>query len=396
MMAPWRVASSAGESRAHTRRTLERSPRSPRMRARREEQDRPSSRSRAVSTPPMTASDMGLLPSSGSRRPSATPLRSKPRSFRTAMRHVPAPRAIPNRRPRPSRRTHDASRARLRKARRNGILRRCARARSTRSHSVRGLAALWVVVFHLWNTVVRLLPPLAPLAPLAECGYLAVPFFFVLSGYVLGLRYLPSFAAPSAHDVKRFLFLRLGRIYPVHLLMLMGNVALVARHGWPTDDALLEDPLPRSACCSCNRGGRWRLSPGITRRGRLAANGSRICCSPSSPPGSCAGRAPWSMRIASGVRRARRLRRVSFAPVREARDAVAPTFLGGVVIAQLVRARVAPGARGGRASGAAAALALIAAVVILPLVLPKDSRSQPSSCLRSPPWRLLGAAGNPL
>jgi peptidoglycan/LPS O-acetylase OafA/YrhL len=47
---------------------------------------------------------------------------------------------------------------------------------------MRGLAALAVAVFHVYN-------------PLVPGGYLAVDFFFVLSGFVLDRTYRPRFAA---------------------------------------------------------------------------------------------------------------------------------------------------------------------------------------------------------
>jgi peptidoglycan/LPS O-acetylase OafA/YrhL len=102
--------------------------------------------------------------------------------------------------------------------------------------TIRGLAALWVVVFHVWPMTKELLPGLGWLTPLAEAGFLAVPMFFVLSGYVLALRYVEPLGSPTPRDVGRFLVLRLGRVYPVHVVMLLASVAIFARHGFPPDD----------------------------------------------------------------------------------------------------------------------------------------------------------------
>jgi peptidoglycan/LPS O-acetylase OafA/YrhL len=103
--------------------------------------------------------------------------------------------------------------------------------------SIRGVAAIWVVLFHLHSTTILfgLLPELSFLSPLTGVGYFAVPFFFVLSGYVLGLRYLTKFHSPTLKSCMRFWWLRLGRVYPIHLLTLLISLAIVGRRGWPTN-----------------------------------------------------------------------------------------------------------------------------------------------------------------
>ena len=78
--------------------------------------------------------------------------------------------------------------------------------------SMRGLLALTVVLFHLpsegWLWTFRYI----------QHGHLAVTFFFVLSGFVIGTTYGERLA--SGFPVGRFLGLRLGRIYPLHLFMI--------------------------------------------------------------------------------------------------------------------------------------------------------------------------------
>lgn len=78
--------------------------------------------------------------------------------------------------------------------------------------SLRGLAASWVVVFHLPST-----GHLWPL-PVVQHGFLAVAFFFVLSGFVIGASYGDRLA--SGYSVPEFMLLRLGRIYPLHLFVI--------------------------------------------------------------------------------------------------------------------------------------------------------------------------------
>lgn len=102
--------------------------------------------------------------------------------------------------------------------------------------SVRGLAACWVVLLHFSDALYGLLPEASFLNPFISAGHFAVPLFFVLSGYVLGFSYLAKLSHPTARSVIRFWWLRLGRIYPVHICTLAVSWLLVARNGWPKDD----------------------------------------------------------------------------------------------------------------------------------------------------------------
>lgn len=62
--------------------------------------------------------------------------------------------------------------------------------------------------------------------PFIRNSYLFVDFFFVLSGFVIALNY--SSRLGHRHGVKRFLLMRVGRVYPLHLFMLLCFVALEA------------------------------------------------------------------------------------------------------------------------------------------------------------------------
>lgn len=79
--------------------------------------------------------------------------------------------------------------------------------------SVRGIAALLVVFFHIprWN------PALYDVAVIRN-GYLMVELFFVLSGFVIHRAY--SSRLSNFSELARFQFLRFSRLYPVHLLFL--------------------------------------------------------------------------------------------------------------------------------------------------------------------------------
>ncbi|MBY0519382.1 MAG: acyltransferase [Sphingomonas sp.] len=89
--------------------------------------------------------------------------------------------------------------------------------------SVRGLAAWFVVAFHIRGSIAGL--PVAAEAVLAK-GYLAVDFFFLLSGFVIWLTYADRLRAEGPSGIPRFLWRRLARIWPLHLVILGGAVAL--------------------------------------------------------------------------------------------------------------------------------------------------------------------------
>ncbi|WP_019923032.1 acyltransferase [Duganella zoogloeoides] len=84
--------------------------------------------------------------------------------------------------------------------------------------SLRGLAALLVVFFHLpkWNPVLHV--------GFIDSGYLMVQLFFVLSGFVIYNAYATRIS--SGMDLVKFQFLRFGRLYPVHFLFLMAYLSI--------------------------------------------------------------------------------------------------------------------------------------------------------------------------
>ena len=87
--------------------------------------------------------------------------------------------------------------------------------------SLRGLAALWVVLYHFQGDIVTLLPFSKFLLPFVVQGHFAVPIFFVLSGFVLTYNYLESMSGSlSRSELVQFWARRLLRIYPLHLVTL--------------------------------------------------------------------------------------------------------------------------------------------------------------------------------
>ena len=90
--------------------------------------------------------------------------------------------------------------------------------------SVRGLLASTIVFFHLptdgWIWTFKYV----------QNGFLAVTFFFVLSGFVIGTTYGDRLA--QGFPLGRFMGLRLGRIYPLHLFMILLMIAFQAMRIW--------------------------------------------------------------------------------------------------------------------------------------------------------------------
>ncbi len=90
--------------------------------------------------------------------------------------------------------------------------------------ALRGVAAFWVVIYHY---SVQCLPNLdvVPHTYLIHKGYLAVDMFFMLSGFVMTHVYHRAFSESVTRNYRSFLFARVARIYPLHLLILLLFVA---------------------------------------------------------------------------------------------------------------------------------------------------------------------------
>jgi peptidoglycan/LPS O-acetylase OafA/YrhL len=89
---------------------------------------------------------------------------------------------------------------------------------------LRGIAALWVVIFHFcWY-----FPAVHPerYTGAVYKGYLAVDMFFVLSGFVITHVYKEGFARRvTGRRYRDFLKARVARIYPLHITVLLLFVA---------------------------------------------------------------------------------------------------------------------------------------------------------------------------
>jgi peptidoglycan/LPS O-acetylase OafA/YrhL len=85
--------------------------------------------------------------------------------------------------------------------------------------SVRFFAALYVAIFH-WAKLHPHKGWPTPVRNAAFAGYIGVPMFFVLSGFILSYNYAPDEQRPSV-DNHGFWVARFARIYPVYLLGLV-------------------------------------------------------------------------------------------------------------------------------------------------------------------------------
>ena len=87
---------------------------------------------------------------------------------------------------------------------------------------IRGIAALWVVLFHINGAV----PDSSLLgwidkSPLAANGFRGVDLFFVLSGFIMMHVHAADFQVIRRAMILHFALVRVIRIYPVHLVVLL-------------------------------------------------------------------------------------------------------------------------------------------------------------------------------
>jgi len=93
-----------------------------------------------------------------------------------------------------------------------------ARARLVAMDWLRGLAALWVVFFHI-NEPIRLRPDLY--SNFCKLGWLGVPVFFVISGWCM------SQLEQNAQVPSRFMIARWLRIYPPYIISVVLTLAVI-------------------------------------------------------------------------------------------------------------------------------------------------------------------------
>lgn len=105
---------------------------------------------------------------------------------------------------------------------------------------VRGIAALWVVLYHLGDLIEATWPAWRFTNQLIAGGYLGVDLFSLLSGFVIAHRYAEIFAAGGVAN-RRFLWLRVVRTLPLHLFVMAMFVLMVPVEGDRTLGQLASD-----------------------------------------------------------------------------------------------------------------------------------------------------------
>jgi peptidoglycan/LPS O-acetylase OafA/YrhL len=93
---------------------------------------------------------------------------------------------------------------------------------------LRGVLALFVVVYHLLSPLPVLQPLVDRWLPLLHQGWYAVDVFFVMSGFVMLHVYGRQFsAAMTLRQFGRFMWARFARLYPVHLCAMLATLMLM-------------------------------------------------------------------------------------------------------------------------------------------------------------------------
>ncbi len=101
--------------------------------------------------------------------------------------------------------------------------------RSIRSLTgIRGVAALWVVMHHMYRYIAVLLatPSLMTSSVLMN-GYRGVDLFFILSGFILMRAHGDDFATIRKPALQRYVLARFIRIYPLNTAVMLGILVLV-------------------------------------------------------------------------------------------------------------------------------------------------------------------------
>ncbi|MEW6983616.1 acyltransferase family protein [Colwelliaceae bacterium 6471] len=92
----------------------------------------------------------------------------------------------------------------------------------------RGIAALLVVFYHIQVYVEPYVT--TPIAIFLSKGYLAVDFFFILSGFVIAFNYFDRIKLSDVKSILRFYAKRFARVYPLHFLILICYLSIPLVH----------------------------------------------------------------------------------------------------------------------------------------------------------------------
>ena len=90
--------------------------------------------------------------------------------------------------------------------------------------SLRGIAAMAVVLQHYSASAESLSDGWIP--SLAPHGYMAVDFFFVLSGFILAYTYADDFISESWRAYPSFIVRRIARVWPLQVAVVLSLLAI--------------------------------------------------------------------------------------------------------------------------------------------------------------------------
>ncbi|ADL01000.1 acyltransferase 3 [Brevundimonas subvibrioides ATCC 15264] len=139
--------------------------------------------------------------------------------------------------------------------------------------SLRGICAVLVVMFHM------------PVAShwrdwgLVQHGYLFVDYFFVLSGFVIAHAYAGRLTTPR--EAGRFMVRRLGRVWPLHALMLAAFIGLeLARLFFQIDGAtpFVRDRSVEAIFANLLLVQAWHVLPSLTWNGPAWTLSAEVAC----------------------------------------------------------------------------------------------------------------------
>src|SRR5579863_4281040 len=82
----------------------------------------------------------------------------------------------------------------------------------------------------LTNGIDRGVPDSSRLHLLSVYGYLGVPFFFMLSGYILTHSYASTPERAAIINKKQFWWKRFARVYPLYIFSLLINIPSAVSH----------------------------------------------------------------------------------------------------------------------------------------------------------------------
>lgn len=85
---------------------------------------------------------------------------------------------------------------------------------------IRGLAAVWVVLYHYRFAIEAYAPEATFLHQFIYSGYLGVDLFAILSGFIISYTYSNRLSKFNLEDSIYFIWLRFVRTYPLHLFVL--------------------------------------------------------------------------------------------------------------------------------------------------------------------------------